>query len=234
MAVSADGGAKAGSIVVERGLQLVLLGPPGAGKGTQADLLIRKIVIPHVSTGEILRSEAAAGSELGLAARELMDQGKLVPDELMLGIVKGRVEQPDCADGFLLDGFPRSRPQAEGLESILKASSMPFLAACLDVPGDEVVGRLSGRRTCRECGAMYHVDFSPTKVPGVCDRCSGKLYQRDDDHEEVIQARLEIYRKETEPLLEFYEKRNQLVKVDGTGSAQEVADRLYPALRERL
>jgi len=197
--------------VAEHGLQLVLLGPPGAGKGTQADLLIQKIVIPHISTGDILRSEASRGSELGLEARSLMDHGKLVPDGLMLGIVQARIEQPDCADGFLLDGFPRSKPQAEGLESILRGSAMKFLAACLDVPGDEVVGRLSGRRTCRECGAMFHVDFR-----------------------EVIQARLEIYRKETEPLLEFYESRAQLVKVDGTGSAPEVAARLFPALSERL
>ena len=220
--------------MAERGLQLVLLGPPGAGKGTQADLLIQKIVIPHISTGDILRSEAAKGSELGVQARNLMDQGKLVPDELMLGIVKARLDQPDCAGGFLLDGFPRSKPQAEALEATLQSSTMTFLAACLDVPGDEVVGRLSGRRTCRECGAMFHVDFSPPKVDGVCDRCSGELYQRDDDHKEVIQARLEIYRKETEPLLEFYESRNQLVKVDGTGSAPDVAGRLFPALQERL
>lgn len=218
----------------ERGLQLVLLGPPGAGKGTQANLLIQKIVIPHISTGDILRSEAAKGSSLGLEARSLMEQGNLVPDELMLGIVKARLNEPDCSAGFLLDGFPRSKPQAEGLESILADSVMKFLAACLDVSGDEVVGRLSGRRTCRECSAMFQIEFSPPKVTGICDRCSGELYQRDDDHEEVIQTRLEIYRSETEPLLEFYESRGQLVKVDGTGSAQTVSSRLLPALRERL
>jgi adenylate kinase len=209
---------------------LVLLGPPGAGKGTQAALLIEKIAIPHISTGDILRGEAQQGTPLGLEARALMDKGQLVPDELILRIVAERLKAPDCADGFLLDGFPRSRPQARGLEAIVESSDHRFVAACLDVPGDVVVRRLSGRRTCRECGAMYQVEFSPPKVEGICDRCDGELYQRDDDHEEVIQARLRIYREETQPLLEFYGKRDQLVTVDGTGAADEVAERLRQVL----
>ncbi|MEO2169125.1 MAG: adenylate kinase [bacterium] len=212
------------------GLQLVLLGPPGAGKGTQAALLIEQIAIPHISTGDILRREAQQGTPLGLEARALMDKGQLVPDELILRIVAERLKASDCANGFLLDGFPRSRPQARGLEAIVEPSDHRFIAACLDVPADVVVRRLSGRRTCRECGAMYQAELSPSKVEGICDRCGGELYQRDDDHEEVIQARLRIYREETQPLREFYGKRDQLVTVDGTGAANEVAERLRQAL----
>lgn len=211
-------------------LQLVLLGPPGAGKGTQADFLIRKVAIPHISTGDILRAEARRGSEFGLKARALMERGELVPDELMLGIVEARLGEPDCENGFLLDGFPRSRPQAEALEGIFAHSDGRFIAVCLDVPFDEVVKRLAGRRTCRSCGAMYHEVLGPPKEDGICDRCGGDLYQRDDDHEEVIQARLEIYRRETEPLLSFYEERGQLVRVDGSGTADVVAERLATAL----
>jgi adenylate kinase len=220
-------------VAAPRGLQLVLLGPPGAGKGTQADLLIRQVAIPHISTGDILRAEARKGSVLGLEARTLMDHGQLVPDELMLGIVGQRLSQPDCEAGFLLDGFPRSRPQARGLEAIIQNSECRFVAACLDVSKAEVVRRLSGRRTCRKCGAMFQVQFSPPVVEGVCDRCEGELYQRDDDHAGVIQARLEVYRRETEPLLEFYGKRDQLVKIDGTGTTTDVAARLHQALGVR-
>ncbi|MFP6662666.1 MAG: adenylate kinase [Deltaproteobacteria bacterium] len=212
------------------GLQLVLLGPPGAGKGTQANLLIQKVAIPHISTGDILRAEARKGSELGREARTLMDKGQLVPDDLMLRIVAERLKADDCANGFLLDGFPRSRPQARALEVIVTPSETRFVAACLDVPCDVVVRRLSGRRTCRDCGAMFQVEFSPPKVTGICDRCESELYQRDDDCEDVIQARLKIYNEETQPLLEFYGKRDQLVSVDGTGAAIEVAKRLHQAL----
>jgi adenylate kinase len=214
------------------GFRLVLLGPPGAGKGTQATLLAKHFAVPHVSTGEILRHEIGRGSELGGRARQFMDKGELVPDQIMLGIIRERLSQEDCAPGVLLDGFPRSIPQAAGLEQIFSAKRVPMRAVSLDVPSDEIVRRLSGRRTCRSCGAMCHLAYSPPKRAGVCDRCGGELYQRDDDREDIIQARLDVYRKETEPLMAFYRERSVLRSVDGTGSSRDVFRRVVGELEE--
>jgi adenylate kinase len=194
-------------------------------------LLSRHLSVPHISTGDILRSHVSQGSELGRSAKTFMDRGELVPDEIMLGIIRERLFQPDTDKGFLLDGFPRSLPQARGLEDILAAEGPRLSVVSLDVPADEVVRRLSGRRTCRDCGAMYHVAFEPPAKPGACDRCGGELYQREDDREEIIKARLDVYRKETEPLLEFYRGRSVLREVDGTGSTSDVFGRITGALR---
>jgi adenylate kinase len=209
---------------------LVLLGPPGAGKGTQAALLSNHFHVPHISTGDILRAETSRGTELGARAKECMDRGELVPDELMLGIIRERLKQPDAVSGFLLDGFPRSLAQARGLEEILAGNGIPLSVVSLEVPSEEVVRRLSGRRTCRSCGAMYHLDFEPSRTDGVCDRCGAELYQRADDREDIIEARLEVYRKETEPLLSFYRERGLLRSVDGTGSSGQVSERVLRAV----
>lgn len=216
------------------GIRLVLLGPPGAGKGTQAALLAEHFVVPHVSTGEILRSEIANGSPIGVRARQYMDRGELVPDHVILGIVRERLAMADCVSGVLLDGFPRSLPQACGLETILSSMpELPLRAVSLEVPAEEVVRRLAGRRTCASCGAMYHVSFEPPANSGVCDRCGGDLYQRDDDREEIIHARLDVYHRATEPLLEFYRDRSVLRPVDGTGTTAQVFERVVDCLGGR-
>lgn len=208
---------------------LVLLGPPGAGKGTQAGRLSRRLSIPHISTGDILRDEVQRGSELGLKAKGLMDKGQLVPDDIMVGIVRDRIGSADCADGFILDGFPRSVPQASGLEQF--DGNLPaLLAVSLNVPLDEVVERLGQRRTCRKCKTMFHESLNPPKVAGVCDDCGGELYQREDDQKDVIEARLEVYQRQTEPLLDFYRGRKALLEVNGRGSADEVFSRLVATL----
>lgn len=208
---------------------LVLLGPPGAGKGTQAGRLSRRLSIPHISTGDILRDEVQRGSELGLKAKGLMDKGQLVPDDIMVGIVRDRIGSADCADGFILDGFPRSVPQASGLEQF--DGNLPaLLAVSLNVPLDEVVERLGQRRTCRKCKTMFHESLNPPKVAGVCDDCGGELYQREDDQKDVIEARLEVYQRQTEPLLDFYQGRKALLEVNGRGSADEVFSRLVATL----
>ncbi|MDG2305199.1 MAG: adenylate kinase [Candidatus Binatia bacterium] len=208
---------------------LVLLGPPGAGKGTQAGLLSTELSIPHISTGDILRDEVQRGSELGIKAKELMDKGNLVPDDVMVGIVRDRIGGSDCTSGFILDGFPRSLPQASGLENF--DGDLPaLLAVSLDVPLGEVVRRLGQRRTCRKCKAMFHRTLNPPRAEGICDKCGGELYQREDDQKDVIQARLRVYQRETEPLLEFYRSRGALVEVDGTGSAPDVFKMLLSGL----
>lgn len=216
------------------GIRLVLLGPPGAGKGTQASLLAGHFAVPHVSTGEILRSEISNGTPLGVRAKQYMDRGELVPDHVMLGIIRERLAMPDCMPGVLLDGFPRSLPQASGLETILSSlPELPLRAVSLEVPAAEVVRRLAGRRTCSACGAMYHVAFEPSAVEGVCDRCGGSLYQRDDDREEIIHARLDVYHRATEPLLDFYRTRSVLRPVDGTGSTAQVFERVIGSIEVR-
>ena len=183
-----------------------------------AKKLVEKYGIPQLSTGDLLRAAVAEGTELGLKAKKFMDAGELVPDEVVIGLIEERLKQPDCQKGFILDGFPRTIPQAEALAKITDLDAV----INLDVSDDEVVSRLSGRRTCKQCGAIYHIRNIPPKVEGVCDRCGGELFQRDDDKEEAIRNRLAVYRKQTLPLVEFYRKAGILHDVDGAAGVENV------------
>jgi adenylate kinase len=213
-------------------MNLILLGPPGAGKGTQAKLLTDELKIPQISTGDMLRSAIKAGSALGKQAKSFMDAGKLVPDDVVIGVVEERIKQADCKPGFMLDGFPRTVAQADALTAMLaKAKSAINHVICIKVDNEELVVRLAGRRTCHGCGATYHLQFNPSKKPGVCDSCGGELYQRDDDKEAAIRARLVTYDQQTKPLIDYYEQRHLLRGVDGRGSVDDVYQRVRAALR---
>ncbi|HDD53243.1 MAG: adenylate kinase [Aquificota bacterium] len=204
-------------------MNIIMLGPPGAGKGTQAKMLVERLGIPQISTGDMLREAVKEGTELGKKAKEFMDAGKLVPDEVVIGIVKERLAQPDCEKGFILDGFPRTIPQAEALDKVLEELGKKIdYVINVAVPNEELITRLTGRRTCRQCGAMYHVVFNPPKEEGKCDKCGGELYQRDDDKEETIRQRLEVYEAQTAPLIDYYGKKGVLYNIDGTGSIEEI------------
>ena len=209
-------------------LVLILLGAPGAGKGTQAKYLCAELELPHVSTGDLLRENRAQGTALGREAEGFMNRGALVPDQLVLDMLFARVARPDCARGFLLDGFPRTLAQARALDQRLGAGDS-LRALNLEVPEGELVSRLTGRLTCRSCGALYHRRFSPPKVAGKCDVCRGELYQRDDDQESVVQKRLSVYREQTLPLLAFYSERGRLGSVDGNRPPREVSTALLRA-----
>ncbi len=212
-------------------VNIIMLGPPGAGKGTQAKMLVERLGIPQISTGDMLRAAVKEGTELGKKAKEYMDAGKLVPDEVVIGIVKERLAQPDCEKGFILDGFPRTIPQAEALDRVLGELGKGIdYVINIAVPNEELITRLTGRRTCRQCGAMYHVVFNPPKVEGKCDKCGGELYQRDDDKEETIRQRLEVYQAQTAPLIEYYEKKGVLYNIDGTGSIEEIFQSILKVL----
>ncbi|MBN1134120.1 MAG: adenylate kinase [Methanosarcinaceae archaeon] len=203
-------------------MNIVLFGPPGAGKGTQAKKLAGHYKIPHISTGDILRANLREGTELGLAAKEYMDKGELVPDEVLIGIIKNRLAEPDCQVGFLLDGYPRTIPQADALSGILDEISKPLeVVLNIDVPDNELVIRLGGRRMC-SCGASYHIKFNPPEMDGICDTCGGTLYQRDDDKDDAIRQRLKVYQEQTQPLIDYYNRMGILVTVDGTGDIDEV------------
>jgi adenylate kinase len=211
----------------EADVRLVLMGAPGSGKGTQAKLLGEHINVPHISSGDILRDAIRRNTTLGMKAKTFMDRGELVPDDVLLGVMEERLREPDCRQGFILDGFPRTVPQAESLRSMLAAHQADIdRVAWIRVPTAELVTRLSGRRTCRNCGALYHVSFDPPKKRGVCDKCGGELFQRDDDREETIIARLKVYEKQTAPLSAFYGARSLLVEIDGVGATQDVLHRL--------
>lgn len=204
-------------------MRLVFLGAPGAGKGTQAKKLVEKYGIPQISTGDLLRAAVAEGTPLGKEAKAYMDRGELVPDSIVLGMVKERISQDDCKKGFILDGFPRNVAQAEALDKMLSEMGIPLdLALNLEVPFDDLMKRLTGRRTCKVCGQMYNIYYSPPKVEGKCDKCGGELFQRDDDKEETIKKRLEVYKAQTEPLIEYYSKKGILKTVSGTGSIDEI------------
>jgi adenylate kinase len=213
-------------------VRLVLVGPPGAGKGTQAQFIAKQRGIPKISTGDIFRANVSQGTELGLAAKKYMDAGDLVPDHVTIDMVRLRLAEPDAAAGFLLDGFPRNVPQAEVLDDILREVNDTKLDVILElvVDDDEVVRRLSGRRTCRNCNHVWHIDFDPPSADGVCDHCGGELYQRDDDREETIRHRLDVYAEQTAPLVAFYARRGVLVGLDATGPVDDVTDRALEAL----
>lgn len=214
-----------------RGIRVILLGPPGAGKGTQAKLLQDEFGICQISTGDILRKAVAEQTALGKQASEYIKRGALVPDSVILDLVAERLKEKDCEKGFILDGFPRTIPQAEGLEAILKARGLALdRVLSVRVPHQVIVGRLAGRRTCKDCGALYHVVFDPSKKPGICDRCGGELYQREDDREETIAARLNVYDTQTAPLENYYRERGMLSEIDGVGSVDEIRNRIARAL----
>ncbi len=204
-------------------LNLILLGPPGAGKGTQADRLVSDFDLPYYATGDILRQAVKEETELGKQAKEYMDRGDLVPDDVIIGVIMERVDSPDARDGFVLDGFPRTTGQAEALGQALEARGRRLTAAMLiDAPDDEVVRRLSGRRVCKEGGHVYHVDNDPPKNDGFCDQDGSPLVQRDDDQPETVKHRLDVYHEQTEPLVEMYEKQGLLRRFDGTRAPDEV------------
>jgi adenylate kinase len=212
-------------------MNLILLGPPGAGKGTQAKRLTADLGIPQISTGDMLREAVREGSPMGLKAKSYMDAGALVPDEVVVGIVEERIQQPDCARGFMLDGFPRTTAQADALATMLDKKGLKLdHVVCIEADKEELVKRLSGRRTCRQCMAPYHVLFNPPKKEGVCDKCGGELYQRDDDKEEAIRARLVTYESQTAPLIAYYEERGLLRRVNGLGTVEEVYERIKQAI----
>jgi adenylate kinase len=213
-------------------VRLVLLGPPGAGKGTQAKRLEDHFQIPQISTGDILRQAVKDGIVLGRQAKEFMDRGELVRDSVIIDIVDLRLAAEDCRRGFLLDGFPRTVAQAEALDKMLeRRNTVLDGVVSLRVPPAELIVRLSGRRTCRQCGAMYHVRFNPAKKGDACDRCGAELYQRADDHEETIAARMEVYERESAPLLDHFRQKGLLLEVDGTGESDEVFALILKQLR---
>ena len=212
-------------------MNLILLGPPGAGKGTQAKSLSDDYEIPQISTGDMLREAIKAGTEMGQKAKSFMNAGSLVPDEVVIGIVADRIQQQDCSHGFMLDGFPRTTAQADALADMLgKQGRKIDHVVCIQANNEELVARLSGRRTCRACMAPYHIKFNPPQQEGVCDKCGGELYQRDDDQEKAIRARLVTYENQTQPLIKYYEKLSLLRPVDGVGGLNEVYSRIKKAL----
>jgi adenylate kinase len=199
------------------------MGAPGAGKGTQADVMAKKLFVPHISTGDIFRAAIKAGTEMGKLAEQYISQGKLVPDEVTLGIVKDRLEEADCKDGFILDGFPRTIAQADGLQEYLASVDRPLDSVInIDVDLNSLVDRLTGRRVCRGCGASFHLMYNPPAKEGVCDECGGELYQRKDDSEETIKNRLNVYVENSKPLIDYYAEKGLLMEVDGNQAINEV------------
>lgn len=214
-------------------MQVIMLGAPGAGKGTQAIKIAEKYSIPHISTGDIFRANIKNGTELGKKAKEYMDKGMLVPDELVVDLVVDRLKQSDCANGYVLDGFPRTIPQAEALdEALLKSQENIDCVIDVNVPDENIVARMSGRRACLECGATYHMVYAPTKEDGICDHCHGETVLREDDKPETVQKRLDVYHKQTQPLIDYYKEKNLLAKVDGTKDIEEVFDEIVEILGE--
>ncbi|MFI7012707.1 adenylate kinase [Streptomyces sp. NPDC050164] len=214
-------------------MRIVLVGPPGAGKGTQAAFLAKNLSIPHISTGDLFRANISQQTELGKLAKSYMDAGNLVPDEVTIAMAKDRMEQPDAENGFLLDGFPRNVSQAEALDELLETESMQLDAVLdLEVPEDEVVKRIAGRRVCRnESAHVFHVTYKPPAKEGVCDVCGGELYQRDDDSEETVRKRLEVYHTQTEPIIDYYKAQGLVVTISALGKVEDVTTRAMEALK---
>ncbi|MEU1277547.1 adenylate kinase [Streptomyces sp. NPDC005805] len=214
-------------------MRIVLVGPPGAGKGTQAAFLAKNLSIPHISTGDLFRANISQGTELGKQAKAYMDAGNLVPDEVTIGMARDRMGQSDAANGFLLDGFPRNVGQAEALDEMLKGEGVELDAVLdLEVPEDEVVKRIAGRRVCRNNSAhVFHVVYTPPKSEGVCDECGGELYQRDDDSEETVRKRLEVYHTQTEPIIDYYRAQGLVVTISALGQVADVTARAMEALQ---
>ncbi len=211
---------------------LILLGAPGVGKGTQGELISQEYGIPQISTGDILRKEVKEGTQLGKEAKKYMDSGALVPDDVIVRMMENRIKEDDCRKGFILDGFPRTVAQAEALDIMLKKNNISLNRVILiDVPKNEIIDRLTGRRVCSQCGAVYHIKNNAPKKDGICDRCGGKLIQRNDDTKEVVENRLSVYEKSTMPLIEYYQKTSKLVKVDGMGSIEEIFAKIKAVLQ---
>ena len=212
-------------------MKIIMLGAPGAGKGTQAKKIAAKYEIPHISTGDIFRANIKNGTELGKKAKTYMDQGLLVPDELVVDLVVDRVQQADCAKGYVLDGFPRTIPQAEALDAALaKLNDKIDYAINVEVPDDNIINRMGGRRACLACGSTYHIVYAPTRVEGICDRCGEKLVLRDDDKPETVKNRLNVYHNQTQPLIDYYSKQGKLAEVDGTQSMEDVFNAIVKIL----
>ncbi len=208
-------------------MNLILLGAPGAGKGTQAEIISEKLGIPQISTGNILREAVKNGTECGLKAKSFMESGALVPDDVVIGILKDRIAEDDCKNGYILDGFPRTVPQAEALENMGITIDKVL---SIDVPDEVIQGRLSGRRVCEKCGASYHIEFNPPKKEGICDKCGGNAVQRKDDAPETVIERLRTYHEQTAPLADFYDKRGKLVRVEGQEEVKETSRKVFEAL----
>ena len=214
-------------------MKIIMLGAPGAGKGTQAKMIAEKYHIPHISTGDIFRANIKNGTELGKKAKSYMDQGQLVPDELTFDLIMNRFEEDDCKNGYVLDGFPRTIPQAEALDAALKAKGEKVdFAINVDVPDENIVKRMGGRRACVNCGATYHIVYSPTKVEGKCDKCGEDLIIRDDDKPETVLSRLEVYHNQTQPLIDYYDAQGVLKNVDGTVDMKDVFQAIVDILGE--
>lgn len=214
-------------------MKIIMLGAPGAGKGTQAKMIADKYEIPHISTGDIFRANIKNGTALGMEAKGYMDQGKLVPDELTVKILLGRVAQEDCKNGYVLDGFPRTIPQAEVLDKALtELNDKIDFAINVDVPDENIIRRMSGRRACLNCGATYHIAHVPPKAEGICDRCGNELILRDDDKEETVKNRLTVYHEQTQPLIDYYTAKGVLENVDGTQDMQVVFDNIIACLEK--
>ena len=208
-------------------MKIILLGAPGAGKGTQAEVICNRYNIPAISTGNIIREALKTGTEMGLKAKSYMESGALVPDEVVIGIIKERIVKDDCKDGFILDGFPRTIPQAEALD---KMGIVIDKVIAIEVPDEKIINRMSGRRVCEKCGASYHLEYKKPKVEGICDACSGTLIQRKDDHPDTVKSRLDVYHSETEPLKDYYEKQGKLTVVEGQEEIEDTTRLLIEAL----
>ncbi|MEW6183692.1 MAG: adenylate kinase [Bacillota bacterium] len=212
-------------------MNLLIMGPPGAGKGTQSEVLVNELKIPHISTGDMLREAVKQGTEMGKKAKEFMDAGKLVPDSVIIGVVRDRLA--GCKEGFLLDGFPRTVPQAEALDESLKQLAIKLNGVInINVPRERIVARLTGRRVCRSCGSTYHVLFNKPKDEGKCDKCSGELYQRSDDTEATVNNRLDVYEAQTQPLIDYYNKQGVVLDVNGDQQISGVLKDIMAALKK--